>query len=310
MIQFKNKNQSQEENFKEWISLTTKTRKDFDNDSNYYFHMLNIITPVVGFKAGRKYIEHFELYDEHSKIFERLCSKFDLDENYLIQERLFYVCMDRISSDHLKYYKGKSTKVRYIQKNELVFVLKTVCSAIYNNLQKDIPTKLAYKYFLMDKEGASFLKSFKKKIGRSIDSNKLAHIFKVLEKYELIHREPDDKGRSVFYVGKQNPLYILQAFKDIEESNDIELPIDFKKNIELTAQLKEAEEKIKFFEETIANMQKTNISNKPVDKPHRLENNLTDLTSEKGKESIYRSDAVSGEEFFSEAVDDLFRMTG
>ena len=35
MIQFKNKNQSQEENFKEWVSLTTKTRKDFDNDSNY-----------------------------------------------------------------------------------------------------------------------------------------------------------------------------------------------------------------------------------------------------------------------------------
>lgn len=269
-VNFKNESQSDGDNFREWIRVTTKSKKDFKKDTDFYFHLLNVITPVIGFEKAKQYIEQAELNDEHSKIFERLCNKFDEDENRLVQERLFYVCMDRIGSDDLKYYKGKSTQIRHIQKNELIFILKTICSAVHRNIQKDIPTKLAYKYFLDPKT----IESFKKNSTKALDNNKLSHLLNVLEKYELIHREKDHKGRNIFYVGKQNPLYLLKAFKDIGESNEIELSLE-QRNRELEA-------KIELLEDALARTpNRWSIERKPVKKPDTFEADLMNVIKSK-----------------------------
>jgi hypothetical protein len=269
-VNFKNENQSRGDNFKEWIRVTTKSRKDFKKDSDFYFHLLNVITPIFGFDKAKLYVETYELNPEHSKIFERLCNKFNEHKNPLVQERLFYVCMDRVSSDDLKFYKGKSLKIRYIQKNELIFILKTICSAVYRNIQKDIPTKLAYKYFLDDKTKASYIT----KTTKSLDSNKLAHILNVLEKYKLIHRKKDNRSRNIFFVGKQNPLYLLKAFKDIEEANEIELSLE-QQNRELKA-------KIEMFEEVLSRTpNRWSIDRKPVKRPDTFDEDFKNLIKRK-----------------------------
>jgi len=269
-VNFKNESQSDGDNFKEWIKTTTKCKKDFKKDTDFYYHLLNIITPIAGFDKAKLYVKKYELNIEHSKIFESLCNKFDENKNQLVQGRLFYICMDRIDSDDLKYYKGTDPQIRYIQKDELVFILKTICSAVHRNIQKDIPTKLAYKYFLDKKTTASF----NKKTTKALDGNKLSHILNVLEKYELIHREKDNKNRSIFYVGKQNPLYLLKAFKDIEESNEIELPLE-QQNRELKA-------KIELLEETLSRTpDRWSIYRKPIKKPDTFEHDLMNII--KGK---------------------------
>lgn len=248
MLEFKSLKNNPAQNVKEYLSFCRISRENYKDVKQFYFDLLNVITPLGKWEVAIRIIEKRYVDKDDWMLFNEIVRKFSPGLNVLCQERLFTSILSDVQSEDLKYKKGHT---RQVTKDELCFICKTLCSAIYNKLRKKQEPAIRYEYFLKKKDGECFFHSFCKKFGRSIDRNKLSHCLSVLEKYKLIYREYHNSGRKVLtYIGTNNPLYLLSVFPDVPQNNDLPVMLPTAREQELLRQLKEAQEQIELLEET------------------------------------------------------------
>lgn len=222
--EFKNKRNSDEGNRYEWISKTTKDIKDFKKEADYCYHIYNILYPLSKARTA----DHVYLFTMGKCLDEldRLVKKHDPEQSLLVQSQMFYKCIEDIEEEDMSYFQNN---VRHIKKQELIFILKTICSKIHNDIQDNKDGIVYYGYFLSDR--VTTKKMFKEATGRALGRNKLNHIMDVLEKYKLIHRNHIDDRKVEYKVGENNPLYLLEMFPDIKVNNNVELSLPQKYKI-------------------------------------------------------------------------------
>ncbi len=102
-----------------------------------------------------------------------------------------------------KYIKLKELRYYYFRLNKRVF-----SSGGYN-------TETARPYFL----SPGFKKEYRKQTNRNLNSHKIAHFNKILNKYNLIKIYQIKKKRNLYVLGKMNPCY---WFEGVMEEKDLE----------------------------------------------------------------------------------------
>ncbi|MCK4259881.1 MAG: hypothetical protein KAX49_12945 [Halanaerobiales bacterium] len=159
-----------------------------------------------------KELPKYSDFDKNLAIIELIHKNFSAKKYNLCHNRIFKNVISCIPDEELYYFKGKSK--RRTTHNEVLWILKAICSAILkNNYRK---TLLVDKYFLNDKTKAHF----KKDNSRSLDKNKYAHIKSLLNKYGLVHVIYESSNSSTkkytnFLIGNNNPLYMIEGVPSI-----------------------------------------------------------------------------------------------
>jgi hypothetical protein len=127
----------------------------------------------------------------------RRVNKFVLDSigfnNSSIVEDYFYFVLQKVKDEDLIYKNDKNILHREV-KYYLYRLTKKILEASISG-----KAKLRRNYFL----ATGFKNQYKKMTGRALNRDKIAHLNKILEKYEYIVKDDDNYS----YIGMKNPFF-------------------------------------------------------------------------------------------------------
>jgi hypothetical protein len=217
-MDFKKRVKNELESLSEFLGRCGKVeeQENFKSDREFMYHQYNICYPVWEKNTAKMLSKYYvNRYDDELRSVK---ASHDSGKASGFPRETFYQCISMIVDEDKHYASGKA---RRVSDRELVFVLKAICSRILSDSKKDKETFLAYKYFTCDATKDDYFKY----TGKMPNRNSIGHVFKVLENYGFIHRRKLNRKATRFFIGKKNPLYLLEMFPDIVENDVQELSV-------------------------------------------------------------------------------------
>ncbi len=229
---------------------STISIKNYTKIDNYLYDLYNILRPVADenqiFKIFRSELMS-EIVPRYSgmnldKMFRKVRDEYQKNLRVeidlkgrdcwkFIHSPMFNIFCKSLTDD-LVYYQGKSK--RKVTHKEVRYILTRILTKLLKNLKKGKQTIFAYKYFL----SCGFKLDYEIKTGRTINSNKLAHILSILKKHKMITTTfTDNKGLQQFYIGEGNPLYMLKRVPNVVETEAKEKTTTEKLNSKLEEEI-------------------------------------------------------------------------
>jgi len=187
-------------------------------DDNYklVFHIVNVCLQIE--KTKKKLLKVISRYTNITQLtienLNKILDSYDINQKDIFRLNCFTQIEELLSPEDMYFYKSiKCDKKRLVTLNEYKFMLQRITKHVYRD--KDRKVRMLNAYFLE----SGFEQTYKEKMTKSLDGNKLAHILKVLQKHNYLHITNNSKNERVVQIGPNNPFYMLKSVPDAEEQD-------------------------------------------------------------------------------------------
>jgi len=229
--------------------------KQFSSPKKFTKHLLDIFYPLYQHNEGstkvkevaalylRKAGDSYERllltslldgYNPYLKVVESVWMRHNPKDDTFINWRCFTHLNEVFSDDDYKYIQGKRVKGTKLM--EYQFIAQKIVHRLWKSDYQ--PTMMTNSYF------KAMGRAYSKYTERKFNARKLAHILKVLQKYEYFHVEMNSKGQRVIQIGKENPYYQLVGVPSISSTDSIQTT--------LSKQLRMKDDKIRMLETALS----------------------------------------------------------